>query len=78
MTNSDIKELLIGKISGINDGVLLDELLRIIDQNHEDSNIYRLSSQHAAAVSEAIQQIADGEYITNEDSNLEVSKWLKK
>ena len=78
MTTNELRHKVIDKVSKLNDETLLNDLIRLIDGNIEDDEIYRLSDNHKRAVDKAIDQIEKGDYLTNEQSNKKINEWLNK
>ena len=75
-TINDIREKLTGRINQTNRLDLLEEMLQLIE-NEEDNSIYELTSEQHDAVSEALNQYEKGQYLTDEEADNEISKWLK-
>jgi predicted transcriptional regulator len=73
---NDIKEKLTERINQTNRLDLLEEMLQLIE-NEEDNSIYELTSEQQVAVSEALNQYEKGQYLTDEEADKEISKWLK-
>jgi hypothetical protein len=78
MTTKELKHTVIDKVNGLEDDNLLNDLIKLIDDNSIDNDIYQLSSNHKTAVDIAIKQIENGDYLTNEQSNKEIDEWLNK
>jgi len=78
MTTKELRNKVIGKINQIDDDELLNEVYRLLDDHFEDTEIYLLSENHKTVIEEAKGQIDRGEYITNEQANDEIGKWLNK
>lgn len=78
MTTKELKYQLIERVLMLNDDDLLLDLIRLIDNESIDNDTYRLSNNHKLAVGEAIRQIENGEYLTNQQSNKETDEWLNK
>jgi hypothetical protein len=78
MTTKELRNKVIGKINQIDDDELLNEVYRLLDDHFEDTEIYLLSENHKKAIEEAKGQIDRGEYLTNEQANDEIGKWLNK
>jgi len=74
-TIKDIREKLTGRINQTNRLDLLDEMLQLIE-NEEDNSIYELTSEQQDSVSEALNQYEKGQYLTDEEADKEISKWL--
>ena len=78
ISNQELKKLLIDKIHSTEDSALLEEAIRLLDIEINDSEIYILSESELDAISEARQQIKNGECLTNEEAYQLINKWLKK
>ena len=78
MTTKELKHTVIDKVNEIEDETLLNDLIKLIDDNSLDNNIYQLSSNHKSAIDKANKQIENGDYVTNEQSNKEIDEWLNK
>jgi predicted transcriptional regulator len=78
MTTLELKNKVIGKINQINDDLILAEVYRLLESNDEDSSVYQLSDNHKIAIEEAKAQIANGDFLTNEQANNEIDEWLNK
>ncbi|TNF42086.1 MAG: hypothetical protein EP310_06420 [Bacteroidetes bacterium] len=77
MTTVDLKRRVIGRINKVNDYSLLMDLMRFLD-DIDDNEIHRLSQSHNIAVQTAINQIENGEFLTNDQADKEIDEWLNK
>lgn len=77
MSTSDLKIDLITQITSITDKVRLKELLQILKFESERS-IYVTNNEEKEAISIAQNQIKNGEYISHEDFQKDIKKWLSK
>ncbi|MCO5230691.1 MAG: hypothetical protein M9958_06005 [Chitinophagales bacterium] len=77
MSTSDLKIDLITQITSITDKVRLKELLQILKFESE-SSIYVTNNEEKEAISIAQNQIKNGEYISHEDFQKDIKKWLSK
>jgi predicted transcriptional regulator len=77
MTTVDLKNILIHKISGINDISFLNAIKTIVDSKSE-SMVYMTSQVQQKSIIEGREQIARGEFFTNEQIELEIDQWLKE
>jgi len=60
-------------------GFLKDESIDSHKNDYlSDSEIYRLSDNHKTAIDTAINQIENGDFLTNEQSNKEIDEWLNR
>jgi predicted MPP superfamily phosphohydrolase len=78
MTTPELKNKLIGKINQITDDEILSEVIKLLENSFEDTDIYQLSDNHKNAIRQAKEQIKSGEYLTNEQANKEIEEWLNK
>ena len=74
MSVNDLKRILVSKIAETKDEDLLKVIYRILDSNNEP---YHLSAEELFAVHEAQAEYKRGNFITNEELQKELSKWLK-
>ena len=77
MTTKDLRAQVIDKVNKLEDESLLNDLIRLIDDNTDDE-IHRLSDNHKKAINTAIGQIEKGDYLTDEQSNKQIDEWLNK
>jgi hypothetical protein len=78
MSSIELKRLLIEKIQKTDNEDLLAEVHRLLDLETEDIEIYKLNDEQRKAIAEARQQIANGQVLTDEQSNKEIDEWLGK
>lgn len=73
-----LKEKLIAKIDQINDEELLNQILRMIDFEAKPGKIYHLNPYEFDAVNKGIEQLNQGEFITNDEADRQAITCLKK
>jgi uncharacterized membrane-anchored protein len=73
---NELRKKLTGRIYQTNRIDLLEEMLQLIE-NEEDNSIYELTVEQQDAVNEAIAQYERGQYLTDDEADKEISKWLK-
>ncbi|MEO7315499.1 MAG: hypothetical protein ABIW47_09950 [Ginsengibacter sp.] len=78
MSTIELRKLLIEKIQLTNDEKLLEEASRLLDVDIEEPDVYILNDQQKEAIAEGQQQIINGDYLTEEESNKEIDEWLSK
>ncbi len=78
MTTVEMKNQVIGQINQLNDNEVLTDVYKLLNIDKVDLDIYKLSDNHKLAVDMAINQIANGDFLTNDQANKEVDKWLNK
>jgi len=77
MTTLDLKRDLIQRIAYINDKSVLDAIKSILDSKSK-STIYETTAEQKENIQEGRNQIARGEFFTNEQVEQEIEKWLKE
>lgn len=78
MTSIELKNKIINKVRQVNDEEVLNDIYKLLDDSMDDSEIMMLSENHKNAIEVAKRQIEKGEYLTNEQANQEMDKWLNK
>lgn len=74
----EIKKKLINEINQSENKSLLEEFYRFLNLENEIQETYKLNSEQKSAIADAQKQIAQGDYLTNEESNQEIDEWLNK
>jgi len=77
MTTLELKSVLIHRIAAINDKSFLTAIKTIIESKSE-SEIYKTTPEQKQHIKESQEQIARGDYHTNEQVEMEIDKWLKE
>ncbi|MCM4161907.1 hypothetical protein FHG64_14720 [Antarcticibacterium flavum] len=78
MKTIEIKKKLINEINSSTNKDLLEELYNYLNQENAVQETYKLNTEQNSAIREAREQIKNGDYLTNEQANLEIDEWLKK
>jgi hypothetical protein len=78
MKNQNIKTLLHESIENIDDEDFLIAVKDIIDRKYSTSIEPKLSSNQVQRIEESKEQIRSGQYLTNEQADSLVDKWLKE
>jgi len=73
---NELQTILYSKILSVTDEHQLSDLITAIDQSN--STIYYTSEEQKARIKEGQEQIAKGNYFTNEQVEKEVDQWLNK
>ncbi|NVJ46879.1 MAG: hypothetical protein HWE21_00400 [Cytophagia bacterium] len=71
------KARLISKINEIKDQSVIDDIMRLLAINFDDS-IYVLSDEQRANIMEAQEQIKKGQGIDSEQADREIDQWLSE
>ena len=69
---------LIEKIQNTQDGRILEEAYRLLDLEIEDIDVFELNDAQKRAISEAREQINNGQFFTEEAANKEIDEWLNE
>lgn len=77
MSTIELKNILIKRISEINDNSFLEAIMTILDSKI-DTKVYQLSPEQKDAIIESKKQVANGEVFSNDQINQEFQKWLKE
>lgn len=77
MTTVDLKNILIHRIAGINDKSFLAAINTIIETKSK-STVYQTTREQRKNIEIGLSQIANGEYLNNDQVELEIDKWLKE
>lgn len=78
MSTKELRKVLIEKIQTTNDPQILEEIYRLLQMGAETSESYILSEDQKSAIEKARKQIENGEFLTDEQANQEIDKWLEK
>ena len=71
------KAKLISKIKTIEDQSVIDDIMRLLAVNFDDS-VYLLTEEQVSNVEEAREQIRSGKGIQSKDADAEIDGWLKE
>jgi hypothetical protein len=78
MSTTELRKRLIDKIQKTDDKKILQEAYRLLELETEDIEPYKLSDDQRKAVNEARQQIRNGQFLTNDQADQDIDKWLNK
>ena len=77
MSTAELKLNLINQIAGITDKVRLKEIMQLL-KFQSDESPYITNKEEKETVKEAQNQIKNGDGISNEDVQKEITSWLEK
>lgn len=77
MSTAELKLNLINQIAGITDKVRLKEIMQLL-KFQADESLYITNEEEKEAVKEAKNQIKNGDGISNENVQKEITSWLEK
>jgi len=78
MNITNIKESLYKSIEKIDDDLLLITIKDLIDQHAVQKGSMNLTDYQKTRISESEQQIAKGEFFSEEQADYLIDKWLKE
>ncbi len=78
MLTKEMKQELIDKINSTKDENILEEVYRILEVGFEEVDMIVLTNQQKESIDQGIKDIEEGKYLSNEEANSEIEKWLKK
>jgi hypothetical protein len=78
MTVIELKEKLIKKINNTDDEQLLEHIADIIEFEHNPEYIHAMSQGEIDAVKEGLEQIKNGQCISDQEAHRQIEEWLKK
>ncbi len=74
MSTIELRKRLIDKIQKTEDERILEEAYRLLELETEDIEIYKLDEDQKKAISEARQQIKNGQFLTEDFTNNSITK----
>ena len=74
----ELKNQVKDRIELVNDEHLLEEILNLIEFESEKEEIYIIPADHQKELEISLEQMKNGETISNEDVNAKIQKWLSK
>ena len=77
MSTVELKEQLIEKIRKTDNEIILEEVYRLLDIETSDLKVYYFSDEERNEVKAAVNQINNGQYLTNVAANKEIEQWLE-
>ena len=78
MSTEQLKNLVIDRISEIEDENFLQAIKTILDSNIAPASIYKVTDEQRQKVRIGITQLDKGQIISNEDLEKEEDAWLKE
>jgi hypothetical protein len=77
MSTLDLRNIIIHKISEINDVSFLEALKTIVESKTE-SSVLPLTNEQQTEILKSKEEIENGLFVDNGQVELEISKWLKE
>ena len=73
-----MKQELIEKINSTEDKAILEEVYRILEMEYQENDMISLTDAQKESIDCGIKDMEEGKFISNEEANKEIEKWLKK
>ncbi len=78
MSTTELQNKVIDRIRKIEDTDLLMDVNRLIEIETPEEEIYKLSPEEIIAVTEAQNEIKNGQFLTDEEAKKDIREWLKQ
>jgi predicted AAA+ superfamily ATPase len=78
MSVSELKLEIINKVTSISDEQILEDIIRLINQESILAQTYKLTQEERNAVQKGLQDVADGNLHSSESAKNMLEEWLKK
>jgi len=79
MSTAELKEKLIAQINDTDNDELLSEISTMLYVESKSANgVYQMSEAEREAVEDGLNQIRNGQWISDEEANREIEEWLRK
>ena len=78
MSTVELKKKVVEKLLATESDYLLEEINRLLELENHEEDVYILSDIQKAKINQSLRQIENGEFITHEDLNKEIDKWLSE
>lgn len=77
MTAIELKEQIASKLQITNDNDILEAMLRLLEFETNETEVYMLSEDQKQAIEISREQIKQGEFYTEEEADKITEQWLK-
>ncbi|HMR87989.1 MAG TPA: hypothetical protein PKD51_07540 [Saprospiraceae bacterium] len=74
----ELKNQVKNRIETVNDAYLLEEILNLIEFGAEKEEVFIIPKEHQKELDISLEQMKNGEIISNEDVNAKIQEWLSK
>jgi predicted ATP-dependent Lon-type protease len=78
MISLELRNQVKERIDQVNDAYLLEEILNLIDFETSNEETFSIPSEHQKELDTSINQMKNGQIISNEMVDHKVQKWLSK
>ena len=77
MTITEMKKSILERVNQIDDDLILEEVYRILQMPFDEKEIFVFNQQQKDSLDRVEQEIDNGRYVTNEQSEKDLDEWLK-
>lgn len=74
----ELQKIIIDKITLISDDVLLADINQMLDLNKDTTELYTLTQSQLNAIIDTQKEVKDGKFLSGEEVNSSIDKWLEK
>jgi predicted transcriptional regulator len=78
MSVSELKLEIINKVTSICDKHILEDMIRLLNQESALANTYKLTNGESIAIKEGLQDVAEGNLHTSKSAEKMIKEWLRK
>jgi hypothetical protein len=78
MSVSELKLEIINKVTSISDEHILEDIIRLLNQESALAESYKLTNEESIAIREGLQDVAEENLHTSESAEKMIEEWLKK
>jgi len=79
MSTAELKEKLIAQINETdNEDLLIEISTMLYVESKSENGVYQMSDAEREAVEDGLNQIRNGQWVSNEESNRRAEEWLRK
>lgn len=78
MSTDELKKHLHEGIENIDDNEFLNTIKELIDHKYSASSVPKMSDWQLKRIRESEKQISQGDFLTNEEADKIIDKWLKE
>lgn len=78
MAVSELKNLVKSRLDKVNDEYFLEETLNLLNLEAEKGETYIITAEHEKELEISLEQMQNGDLVSNEEVDVKVKRWLSK
>ena len=78
MSIANLKEEIISRIQNLDNDILMSEIYELLQIESDESDIYILNKAQEDAIDEALEQVRNGQFMTDKDATIVFKAWSEK